>query len=672
EQLSNLEAAKGELQRVLDEIAPDDVQVLEQLVDLCRRTDDVPRRTAAQEKLIKLTGPLEAKVDLVTDLVETFEKTGDDEGALRVLRTWIGFERDNPQPYLRSAPLLEKSGQRAELLATYDALARLAMAEDEVGEYQLRGARVALQLEDYDGAWTRLVPRVVDADDRAAEALLVDVATQGKRADALAELYVGLAQRDEGEPRSIERWLDASRTYEVLANNHDKALEAVLRAFAKNLGELSLLNEADRLAELAQAWPRLGQVYDALVRRADTAKGRSAILMRHGKLLEERARDPQAALARVTLAFQVDPSDETPYQEATRLAKELAAHEALLALYERRALAPLPAEAQLDALLAASRTAHVELEDTPRATSYLARSVILANGADEMLDAIEAHARELDREHPLPHGRGLVHALSEVYAREAQEGGHPNPLSAQLFTRAAHVRDRELGDLRGAYQALEQASLKRLSDEALLDELLSLAERAGELTPLAEHLSRRAENAIDSSTASAALIRLGGLYEGPLASHDLAAETFAQLVKLNPRDLEATSRLRAALKAGNRHQELLSTIERQLALSPDPATRLTLLREAAQEWEQAIGNRFEALDAWRKVQALAPDDADASAAIARLKARPVLDEAALLDADLVVRPEDLRPSLPPEPVAAPAPAAVVEGEADASAQADAP
>jgi tetratricopeptide (TPR) repeat protein len=653
EQLSNLEAAKSELGRVLEEIAPDDIQVLEMLVDLCRRSDDVPRRTAAQEKLVKLTSSLEAKVDLVSDLVETFEKAGDDESAIRVLRTWIGFERDNPQPYLRIAPLLQKSGQRAELLVTHDALARLAMAEDEAGEYKLRGARVALDLEDYEGAWSRLVPRVVDAGDAAAEALLIEVATQGKRADALAELYIGLAQRDEGTPQGVQRWLDAARTYETLSGNHDKALEAVLRAFAKNLDEIALLTEADRLAELASAWPRLGQVYDALVRRAETTKARSATLMRHAKLLEEHAKDGPAALLRLTLAFQVDPTDDVPFGEATRLAKALSAHEPLLALYERRALAQVVIEEQLDALLEACRCAHVALEDTPRATSYLARAVILVNGAEPLLDMIEAHTRQLDRDNPLPHGRGLVHALSEVYAREALEGGHPNPLSALLWTRAAHLRDRALDDRVGAYLALEQASLKKLGDEALLDELLDIATRAAQLPALAQHLATRAENAIDSSTASAALSRLGSLYEGPLAAPDLAAETFVQLVKLNPRDAVACSRLRGALRAGSRHQELLSTIERQLALSPDPDTRLSLLREAAQVWERSVQNRFEALDAWRKVLALVPEDPEAAEAVARLKARPVLDDLSLLDGDLVVRPEDLRPSLPPEPEPAP-------------------
>jgi hypothetical protein len=649
EQLSNLEAAKGELARVLEELAPNDTQVLEMLLDLCRRTDDVARRTEVQERLVALTPALDAKIDLVTDLVETYEKLNDTQGAIRVLRTWISFDRGNPQPHLHIAPLLERIGQRDELLATYDSLATLAMAEDEAGEYLLRAARVAIDLEDYDGAWNRLVPRVVDAGDQSAEELLKELAARAGRAAALAELYVGLAQRDERSEQGQRRWLDAARTYENMVGAPDKALEAVLRAFAKDLDNLELLSEADRLAEAASAWPRLEKVYDALVRRAETPAARSAILMRHAQLLDERARDQRAALTRASLAFQIDPVRDAAYAEATRLAQALSEHEQLIGLYERRSSAPLPIEARIDALLEACRTAHGPADDAPRAASYLARAVALAEGESELLDTIEARVRSLEADNPPPHGRGLVHALSEVYRREAQEGGHDARRAALLFTRAAKILE-SLDDLDGAYEARAQASEKMPHDEGLLDDLLEIAERAGQRRALAAHLQRAAERAIDSTTASAALWRLGALYEGPLASADAAAETYAHLVKLNPNDLLACAHLRKALEAAGRHQELLLAIERELSLSHEDAARLELLKEMAAVWEHQIGNRFEALDAWKKVLARAPEDGEALTAISRLTARPSLDDlSGLLDADLVVRPEDLRPSLPPEP-----------------------
>ena len=241
-----------------------------------------------------------------------------------------------------------------------------------------------------------------------------------------------------------------------------------------------------------------------------------------------------------------------------------------------------------------------------------------------------------------------------------------------MWTRASHLLEEALADLPGAYQALERASGRKAHDEALLDSLVALAGRANKQRALAEHLSQRAEGAMDSASASAALWRLGALYEGALDSQGAAADTYAQLVKLNPRDVSAYGRLRSALSSGGRHKELLVAIERELSLSTDPRARIALLREAAQVWERDLGNRFEALDTWRKILGLEPENEEATSAVARLKARPKLDDSSLLDDDLVVRPEDLRPSLAPLETVEEAAGEPESAAAEAAANADQP
>src|SRR5687768_17090913 len=126
-----------------------------------------------------------------------------------------------------------------------------------------------------------------------------------------------------------------------MVGSPDKALEAVLRAFAKNLDDQQLLAETERLAARAGARTRLSHVFDALVKRAGTTAERVAILMRHVQLLEQTAHDQQTALARATLAFQLDATRADVYGEARRLAEALNEHEQLIALFERRAQAGL-------------------------------------------------------------------------------------------------------------------------------------------------------------------------------------------------------------------------------------------------------------------------------------------------------------------------------------------
>ncbi len=50
----------------------------------------------------------------------------------------------------------------------------------------------------------------------------------------------------------------------------------------------------------------------------------------------------------------------------------------------------------------------------------------------------------------------------------------------------------------------------------------------------------------------------------------------------------------------------------------DPVRQAELMKEVARVWEQDLGNKWEALDAWKEVLARHPDDAEATEAIKRL------------------------------------------------------
>ena len=645
QKLADPEAAKAELERLLSELGADDANALRKLVELCAATGDTKRRASAQERLVKLAPSLPARVELAVELVDIYEhELNDTTGATRVLGVWTTLEPENPTPYVRLAPLLAQAGRKRELLDTLDKLATLANSEEETGEFILRAARVAIEIEDYDGGWARLVPRVVDAEDAAAERMLRELARTAGRGEQLAALYVGLAQRSNDEQVERRRWADAARVFEQELSAYDRALEAMLRALAKQLDNRELLGEVERLAGRAHAWQRLSQVYDTIVRKAESTEIRIQLLLRHARLLETRAGDPPAAFERVWLAYQLDPSIDETYGEARRLAIATGRGEELLGTYERRALSNASREARVDALLEACALAQHDLEDTARATGYLSRAVALAGDIAAQLDIIEARVRALDAAHPPVDGRGLQAELTGVYAQLAHENPRTPLVAAIWLARAARIHELKLDDPDAAFRALERASALAPSDEALLDELSRVAALGRNWEGLAKHLQHAAEVAIDSNSSSAALSRLGLLCERELRSPSRAADAYEQLVRLRPKDADASRRLRQCLRASDRFDELLIAIDRELfMLKPEDGKR-ELLKQAAETWEFGLKNRYEALDAWKKVSALAPADPDAVAALARLRSRPRADDS-LLDEDVVVLPEDLRPSL---------------------------
>jgi tetratricopeptide (TPR) repeat protein len=657
--LDDPEAAKAELERALSELGADDAGVLRKLIALCLATGDTKRRASAQESLIKRAPSLSARVELATELVDIYEhELSDAEGAIRVLTLWTSLEPENPSPYMRLLPLLAQRGKKRELVDALDKLAKLAISDEESGEFLLRAARVAIELEDYDGAWNRLVPRMVDLNDAAAERMLRELTRVAGRGEQLAALYVGLAQRSDDPELERRRWADAARVFEQEVAAYDRALEAMLRALAKQLDNRELLAEVERLTERADAWPRLAQVYDAIVRKADNTETRVELLMRHGRLLETRASQPAAAFERVWLAFQLDPANDETYGEARRLAELTGRRDELLGTHERRAQSSASREARVAALLEACAFAQHELEDTARATGYLSRAVSLAGDATALLDGIEARVRDLDQARPPIAGRGLMGELAGVYAQLAQEGNKPAPHAPLWLSRAARIHELSLDDPDAAFRNLERASALAPGDEQLLDELNRVAALGGNWEALAKHLQQAADSAIDSNSSSASLSRLGALYERELASPSRAADAYEQLVRLRPKDAEASRRLRQCLRASERFDELLIAIDRELFMLKPEEGKRELLKQAAETWEFGLKNRYEAVDAWKKVSALAPADPDAVAALARLRVRPRADDS-LLDDEIVVLPEDLRPSL-----VAPAPSSLFGEEAE--------
>ncbi len=657
--LNDPEGAKNELRTILKTLAPGDTATLELLIQLGTSTGDNGCIAEAQEQQLLVATDDEVRVDLARSLADVYEgPLADRARAIAALDVWASLDLVNPQAYLRLVPLLEAERKFPELRTTLDTLATLSIADDEAAHFLLRAAKIAMhELADYEGAWQRLVPRVVDAGDAQAEELLRELAQLSGRGEQLAQLFVGLAQRGDDDQEQIRRWTDAARVYEVMVGSVDKALEAALRALAKDMSSVAMLGEVDRLAAAANAWPRLAQVYDALARRGEDVDARVGPLLRHASLLEHKAGDLSAAFDRVALAFSLDPSVDDVYADACRLGQASGRTEDWLAVHERRALEVSETSQKIDALIEACRIAQQVLEDSPRATGALSRAVGLAGSDGGTLDKIEQMVKMLDESQPPLDGRGLTHALCEVYELRAEEGRDDPKLAAELLRRAAILLEVHQGKRDAAYRSLERAAALSPTDESILDALVSLAARAQTVDALTKHFVQASHDAIDSTTASVALRRLGHLYETTLASPDKAAEVYSQLVMLRPRDVDVADKLRACLKAAGQFKELLVAIDRQLALVATTEERQPLLEEAAEVWETGVKNRFEARDAWKKVATQFPSSVAASAALARLEVKAVLDESDLLEGDLVVRPEDLRPTDPPVFIPAPTAAA---------------
>jgi len=626
--LAQPERAVPLLRDVLARVAPGHLPAIHRLVALAERFADDALLAEALEQQLAATEDAGLRAPVAERLADLYEqRLNDREAAVRALEAWADADLTDPAPQQRLIHLLESLERWPALVDALDALAGLEQDDAVVSALVRRAADLAFtRLGDGDGAFRRLAERVEDAADGDAEAALRELAralTDGpvSGGERLAELYARLA-KDEGvgAPAQARRWADAAGIYETYLGDAQRALDAALRALALELGDATRLAEVDRLTGLAGAWDRLGQVYETLLRRATTPAQKVALLVRHARLLDEHGRDASAALDRALRACALAPDDDDVLALAEDLGPRAGRAEELLVVYERRKAQAADDARRVETLLRAARLTETALRDRDRAMLYVAQAVALTTRAPALGASVEEVVAAFDAAAARPGGapeqrarRGLV-AVYQRLAESAPEAAE----SSRLQSRAAQLLDVGLSDARGAFAALRKAATATPGSAEVLDAITALAAKSAQLPALDAHLAELVREAFDPRTATALMRRRAALLANELARPADAAEVYQQLLALSPGDAEAAHALRGCLARAGRHQDLLVAIDRALETTRDPAERAALLAESARTWEGPLRNRYEALDLWKKVRALQPDDAEAAEAITRL------------------------------------------------------
>jgi golgin subfamily B member 1 len=157
------------------------------------------------------------------------------------------------------------------------------------------------------------------------------------------------------------------------------------------------------------------------------------------------------------------------------------------------------------------------------------------------------------------------------------------------------------------------------SDLDLYDALERAALKIKRLDALDAHLARCEQRASDPQVKRALLQRRGRLLAEHLSRPAKAADVYRELIALDPGDEEAFAALLQSLRAAGRYQDLLKAYAQRIAGVDDAHVRVRLLRQMALVWEVELRNRPGAIEVWREVTAIAPDDEEAAAALSRLQ-----------------------------------------------------
>lgn len=604
------------LRHVLLELDPDCALAIDELVALCEVRDDFPGLALGLERQLAHTGDTRARIDIAQRLATIAEdKLHEPERAIAALQAWSASAPRDPAPLRRLRALLQAPARAAELLAVLDQLSACELGPAAQAEAAVSAAEVADSgLQDPQGALERLSRPLLAYDERA-EAAAHRLAQRAGLLRPLANLYVLRAQGPQSQ-RAVADWVQASRLYEQLGEPGE-ALEANLRALALDMSDRALLDAIDRLADTTQAWERLSRVYTRLIQDATPAV-RCQLLLRHAELLETRANNASAALDQILKACRIDPLNVDLLDRADALASKLGAHLERAWIAERRVQAATDDESRARQLMRHAEIADLGLKDREQAIRSLTKALSLSEHSPQVAAEIEDVARNLDRERP-ELGRGdAMRSLIRAHIELAQRLGEPfGPL---LVLRASQLLRSDLADESACFDVLKQGATLFPDDLDLYDALERSALEIKRLDALDAHLSRAIARSNDAELRLGLLKRRGNLLGQHLKRYGKAAEVFRELLSLAPEDADARQALPDMLRRDGRYQDLLRLYDEWLQRTSDPTRRVQLMREKAKLWELELRNRSGAIEVWREVLALSPDDSEASAMLARLHA----------------------------------------------------
>ncbi|HXU71921.1 MAG TPA: tetratricopeptide repeat protein, partial [Polyangia bacterium] len=206
------------------------------------------------------------------------------------------------------------------------------------------------------------------------------------------------------------------------------------------------------------------------------------------------------------------------------------------------------------------------------------------------------------------------------------------PEGVEPWKRYARIVDGKLGDTMRAARAWKEVIERRPTDKEALEGLTRLARARGDWALLDDVLARRQAHA-DGDDAVAVALERAQLADERLKNPERAIEILRHVLDdLAPRNLEAHARLQKLLAASGNLDGSLRIAERELFLTEDPASKLSIAIDIARRTSQLLGPRptagaasgasFDgprrAVAAWQRVAELQPEGTEPLVALAAL------------------------------------------------------
>ena len=428
----------------------------------------------------------------------------------------------------------------------------------------------------------------------------------------------------EKELKDLARSVEAYREVLSIDPSHEPTL-AALDGIVHGATEPVLAAQVlEPIFEALGDWEKLIDVYEVMVKHADSAARKVELLHRIADHHERKLERPAQAFEAYGRAFREDSTNADTVGHLERLAAETKSWAGLVGLYEEELKKILDARGQVEMLLRAARVYEEELVELEKAITTFRRVIEVEQ--DE-ITAVLALDRLYQTTEKWPE-------LAEILKREIRTAEEVTEIIGLRF-RLGQLEEQALGDVASAIESYREIlasdpahgptlaalellfsdEVKQLEIAAILEPLYGASEQWDKLLSVHEVQLARLT---DPSDRQSMLQRMAEIAEQRLSDHGAAFSLWARALGEQPLGElagEEVERLSTIVDAWDKTVELYEKI---LKSHHDAETQRRVLLKLARVYVAELRDAARAEETYQKVLALDAKDGEALAALDRL------------------------------------------------------
>jgi tetratricopeptide (TPR) repeat protein len=451
--------------------------------------------------------------------------------------------------------------------------------------------------------------RVLELDPKDIEALdaLRNIYEQRQQWNELVGILRRLIPLQTEDQEILEIYLRLASIYQYQLEQIDDAISAWRRVLELEPTHLQALETLETLLLERRDWRSVLDILEKKEAVIETDAEKIALLQHAAQICQDQLREPSRAIPHYERILEIDSTQIESIHALIQLYTKHQDWQKLIQVYNLEIQLLPEQEQQIERLQSIAQIYENQLFNKGEAFHTLIRA-FECNPLDEAIRTqIERIAHETDR----------WDDLVEVYGREVEKLQDPDA-QVPLWMRLAQIQHHELQEHEQAINSYRIAlALDPNQHTALLalEELYEQYEMWYELIDIYQNKMRFAESFDEQKEL---LLKVAELREYQLNDYDGAIECYRQIQQIDPEDTSILPSLENLYRNQQMWQDLIATLEMRIERATSTASIFEMKSEIASVYDQQLDQPELAVDAYRHILNLDPNNQPSLQALEKL------------------------------------------------------